>query len=332
MPERDILEILRSKQIPSLNGIRALAATVVLLYHFGFLGLHGSYGVTIFFVLSGFLITHLLLTEREKFGSISLRGFYLRRTLRIFPAFYVFMAVYLLLRYATHAPIYWPQAIASLTYTRDYYDALVHPGKMIAGHTWSLAIEEQFYLLWPFLFVRFQPKHLAKILAGFIVAVWIYRPLHDSRYIYYAFETRADALAVGCLVAVLIHLGYNFRWLTAKWMIAPVLLATLAVMKFAAHDNPLTLSIFPLLAMALILESVVHRYWLLNNPVANYLGLVSYPLYLYHPMLASSHLSGWTKLAVTLAFASLSYYVVERPFLQLKNSLHRKKMIYAQTA
>src|SRR5215203_3503971 len=120
----------------------------------GRLPVNGGLGVTIFFVLSGFLITWLLLKEEAKWGDVSLRLFYLRRSLRIFPAFYVFWAVIVIgMGVLRHKPVAWPQAISALFYTSNYYQAITGNWQTALFHTWSLAIEEQFYLLWPALFM-----------------------------------------------------------------------------------------------------------------------------------------------------------------------------------
>jgi peptidoglycan/LPS O-acetylase OafA/YrhL len=337
------LSVIQKPEVPSLNGIRAAAALIVVLFHLGITWMHGNYGVTAFFVLSGFLITHLLLKEVEQSGSVCLRNFYIRRTLRIFPAFYVFAAVYVLMRILLKMPVFWPQTMASLTYTRDYYDALVHPSKLVMGHTWSLAIEEQFYLLWPFIFRRFSNRlaFLAKSLACLIIGVWVYRVVLSAigvnqSYIYYAFDTRVDALALGCLTAVLAHCGYEFPWLTRyRYSGLGIIIGAAALncsSKLSWHfnfNNLVTLTLLPPLCAAFIVHSISFShhwsYWILNNRASNYLGVISYPIYLYHPMIGTAIHTNHPVLRfvlgifVCIGIASVSYYMVEKPFLRFKS-------------
>lgn len=149
----DLDSKLSHSHIPALDGIRAVAVFLVIGSHFGFALVPGTQGVMIFFVLSGFLITWLLLKENERYGSVSLAGFYKRRTLRIFPAFYVYWLIVVTLLIGTGRAVPWPHAWSSLLYVSNYYSAINGDPNNGFSHTWSLAIEEQFYLLWPLVFL-----------------------------------------------------------------------------------------------------------------------------------------------------------------------------------
>src|SRR6266705_6713745 len=201
----------KATHLPALDGLRAVAVGVVMVYHFGINAVPGDLGVSAFFVLSGFLITWLLLKEHRATGSMSLRQFYTRRVLRIFPAYYAFIAL-------TYAGDHvrgqaWPPGLApsALVYLVNYFNALNgHPTTSIA-HAWSLGIEEQFYLLWPMLLLvllRGGTRRAAQTLGVVIVAVLLWRTtlyagFHvGSAYVYNAFDTRFDNLAVGCLLAL----------------------------------------------------------------------------------------------------------------------------------
>jgi peptidoglycan/LPS O-acetylase OafA/YrhL len=116
-------------------------------------GINGGTGVLVFFVLSGFLITWLLLKEEERFGTISLKLFYLRRTLRIFPAFYVYWILLVGSVLIVGRRVLIAQAVCSLLYVNNYYQAIFGDPNTGLSHTWSLGIEEQFYLLWPVTFL-----------------------------------------------------------------------------------------------------------------------------------------------------------------------------------
>ena len=332
-----------------MDGLRALAVATVLIYHFGTMvgvpGVPGDLGVTLFFVLSGFLITWLLRREWQATGTVSLRAFYARRTLRIFPAYYVFLAIMGSLMLVGHRR--WPvgQGWAALVYLTNYYDAFTHGGSSSIAHTWSLAVEEQFYLLWPLAFIALARKGRRTIIAGLaitIAAVLAWRitlifGLHaEESYSYHAFDTRADALAIGCLLAVVLETQRGqalAEWLTVSslqpiWTVAALILARLAHPLFHPSVG-YTLEAFlcaVLIVQALRLTSAAWFRWL-EHPATTYIGRISYPLYLYHGipafLLASAPLPAWAKLAgmvlASIVMASGSYYLVERPFLRLKS-------------
>jgi peptidoglycan/LPS O-acetylase OafA/YrhL len=331
-------DALRLKEIPSLYGIRAIAAFVVLLWHFGLTWADGSFAVICFFVLSGFLITFLLIQEYERTGAISIRKFYARRSLRILPASYVFLLCWAVLRTVAGKGIHWPQWLAALTYTRNYYQGLYRPDPPQVLHFWSLAVEEQFYLLWPplFLVALKRRANVTGWLVGFFSVVVALRLALcwlgvNGEYIYTAFETRADALALGCLIAVLACRGSETRFLAFSpltgviWFML-VVIVKLVMSHFGRFAIALYMSVLPL-AFAGILVCAIryhkHRlYSWLNTRPMRYLGLLSYSLYLYHPIgnsLAQRHGNG-TLLAAGLGvgLAIASYHVVEKPFLRLK--------------
>jgi peptidoglycan/LPS O-acetylase OafA/YrhL len=344
------------RSIPALDGIRAIAVFLVILYHLSnqrtLPAFPGPLGVLGFFVLSGLLITWLLIKEEEKHGAISLKGFYRRRALRIFPAFYVFWIVAVASRLVAHGQeVPWSQAFSAFFYVSNYFHALFHPTPDYMIHTWSLSAEEQFYLLWPLSFVMFSKKKrlLMVGLGSVIAAIWIHRfrlwiVAHATYYITYAFDTRADALLVGCFLALALKEGLG-RWLLEKvcgpvWApVVTILLIGVSVFTGQLSEGyKLTggLAIEPLLVAILICQLVVQSSsgpwrWLNAKPVV-YLGKISYPLYLYH--LLATHLT--TRLAaripglstplfvvmailVGIFIASCSYHFVEKPFLTLKD-------------
>ena len=344
----DLQRKLSSPQIPALHGIRAFAVFLVIFYHFG-LPIPGAHGVLIFFVLSGFLITWLLLKEHEKSGSISLKGFYKRRILRIFPAFYFYWGVLISLLLVTGRNVLWPHAVSSLFYLSNYYNAIFGDPNNGLSHTWSLAIEEQFYLLWPFVFSRLARdlKKMTIVLMGIIGVVWVYRCVllfvfHvDQAYFYAAFDTRLDSLMMGCLLAVLMKRRVLMNvWLNvSRWPVLP--LSTCALLSASIFAGPALIpryrdfigfAVDPVLVAILIvqlisLSSTTYFGWLDWRPV-RFLGDISYSLYLWQqltlsvtshlhfPLLARLSIS----LALTVMAASVSYYAIERPFLRLKNA------------
>jgi len=330
---------LELSNIPALDGIRALAVALVIFYHAG-LGTSGALGVLVFFVLSGFLITWLLLKEDEKCGTISLKGFYRRRCLRIFPAFYCFLIITVLLRIAVRHPVPWPTVWSSFFYYANYYYAIMRPAEKFMGHTWSLAVEEQFYLCWPLLFLVFRKnrKRLAWVTLGVIALVVLRRTvlcLSGAPYQYtrFAFDCRADSLLWGCLLAVVLRGGFLRTFVGAICRNAWLPLLTALVVALIAHTgvkDVVALTVLPPTVAILLCQLVVHSggdgWGWLNSGVMKYLGQISYPLYLYHGI-GLGIVSRWpvnraVDLCVVVLFAvataSLSYYFVERPFLAYK--------------
>ena len=327
---------------------------LVIVYHggFGLQNVPGAYGVTMFFVLSGFLITWLLLKEHAKTGTVSLRGFYVRRTLRIMPAFWaywIFIVAYVALR---HKPVPWANAFSALFYVSNYYNALNGDPNTGFSHTWSLATEEQFYLLWPAAFLLLllpRPGRAVRYLLAAVVAVWVYRCVlvfgfHVSQsYLYAAFETRCDALLVGCALALVLYQGRWGRFWTA--LTAHPGLLVLTVLAMAAVStvpfwtgvgwtrDVITAALGPVLAAVCIVQAIAFsasRGWRwLESPVVRYLGLISYSLYLWQEVTlhaATSRMESapyWAQavgaIGLTILFASGSYFLVEKPFLRLKD-------------
>jgi peptidoglycan/LPS O-acetylase OafA/YrhL len=317
------------KEIPSLYGLRGIAAFTVVLYHYlldtKFAGIFpGPHAVTLFFELSGLLITWLLLKELESEGRVSWRLFYLRRALRLFPIFYV---VWGLCRLA--GPF--PGSVASFFYLGDYYTALTgHYGRLTLA--WSLGVEEKFYLLWPLLLVRLKGRTRVKAL----FAVLLFQPVYRSvlilagfrTYTWFAFDTHLDPIVLGCLLAILAREG----WQPPQWLSHPATpwIALVLVLVLQTQGDIVTY------LLAVILLAVVCRPPnLLNSPVAKYFGRISYSLYLCHEYTRTiiwdrvfPHFNGGinalslaSQLALAIAFASVLHFAVERPFLRLKSFL-----------
>lgn len=338
---------LAAPHLPGLDGLRMVAVFLVVFYHFGFEGSPGGHGVLAFFVLSGFLITWLLLKEEEQFGAVSLKLFYFRRALRIFPAFYCYwllLTAYLLVSGKT---IVWGQAASSFAYVGNYYQAIFGDPDTGYSHTWSLGIEEQFYLLWPACLIALglRPRRIMA-LALFIGAVWVYRAALElgigvnQGYIYEAFDTRADHLAMGCLLALLLRGGYFPRlWerlctpamslLTIGLLVVSVLLARSLG---TGYRNVAGFAVDPILIAALIAQVIALSAsplwrWLNWRWVA-YLGALSYSIYLWQQLVVGrvgAVFSAYplpaqmaATVAAVVAVAAASHHLIERPFLRLK--------------
>ena len=194
------------QRIPSLDGLRAISITLVILSHLvkwkhislDVLGSYGALGIHVFFVLSGYLITNLLLREYERTSTINLREFYIRRAYRIFPAAFVFLVVVIVLY---RHEMRWYHAAAALLYVANM--DVTRP--WIFGHLWSLSIEEQFYLLWPFALKKWQSRKTAILLCVMIVTPSFWTGLYGFRVhngLVESLPAFADQLAIGCLLAI----------------------------------------------------------------------------------------------------------------------------------
>ena len=328
-----------------------MAVFIVIAYHAGLIqGIPGDLGVTLFFVLSGFLITWLLLREFVATGSISIRAFYGRRALRIFPAYYVFilfsLAVDSILGHR------WSLGLVSVafTYLVNYYNAFLgHPTTSIA-HAWSLAVEEQFYLLWPLacLALLRRSRDTATRAVGlviFAVVAWrsvLYLMLHaPTYYVYNAFDTRCDALAIGCFLALSLEREWFHSLERRVRSISPLPFVTLGLIWLSRHYgspayhysigmtvDAVLIAVFMIQMLGL---SASPLWSWLNHPLTRWLGLISYPSYLYHAWglsvgerllpHAPKSLTFAVGYAATLCFAWGSYRMVERPFLLIKDRL-----------
>jgi peptidoglycan/LPS O-acetylase OafA/YrhL len=334
--------------LPSLDGLRAIAVLLVVVYHFGFSAVNGGQGVLIFFVISGFLITWLLLKEEEKWGQVSLSHFYLRRTLRIFPAFYVYWLLVVVGFSILGKNVDPAQATAAFFYVSNYYQAIAGDPNTALSHTWSLAIEEQFYLLWPGIFIVLRtPARRLRALAAAIVAVWIYRAVAvlafavPQGYVYEAFDMRSDHLLVGCFLATALYCGSATRAWRAACASPALIWVTISLFALSSlmpqwvewrYRDLVGFTIDPLLVAVLIVQGLAFSgtsaAWLNVSPL-RWLGRMSYSIYLYQQITIGPVKEALAGLPVGLQLAGAvgacivvsagSYYVIERPFLALKD-------------
>jgi len=345
---------LKESQLAGLDSLRAIAALLVVISHFGIPFVSGGAGVLMFFVLSGFLITWLLLRENDEIGTVSLRNFYMRRSLRIFPAFYCYAAVLFAVVLIRHTTIVWPQAFAALFYVNNYYQALKGDPNTGFSHTWSLAVEEQFYVLWPltFLLLRQNYRRMSQVLVAAILVIWVYRAalvflfdVHEG-YIYEAFDTRADHLLIGCLLAVALRIGLVpqfWNWISVRSWVALLIAGLLALSSAAefiygpVYRDRISFIVTPLLTAVWITQLIALRgapLWSWTSwGWVRYLGRISYSIYLYQQLTVAvpkKLLPGQpivvqlaATIALTVAVASVSHFFVERPFLRLKTRFQR---------
>jgi peptidoglycan/LPS O-acetylase OafA/YrhL len=319
---------------PAFDGVRALAVLAVVAYHCHIpMALGGLIGVDVFFVLSGFLITSILRAELDQTGDLSLGRFYWRRALRLWPPLLLMLAAY-----AIVAPVLFPDAnvlpdvtLAAL-YLSDYAMAFwVTPLEI--SHTWSLAVEEHFYLIWPLVILataRMRKRRLAVLLAtGFVIAtMWRVADTFigvDWNRTYYRFDTRLSGLILGGLVAVM---PWRPSERQATW-IGRVSVIVLAVSLFTLRSRtPAPLlwgGLFVDLAAAGLILSLVSGHAtqfgrMLSGPWLVYLGTISYSVYLWHYPIArvlrdqlDPTITFGIVTALSIAIAALSWEYVEKP-------------------
>jgi peptidoglycan/LPS O-acetylase OafA/YrhL len=303
---------------------------------------NGTLGVSVFFVISGFLITWLLLVEQKRSGKIDLMAFYKRRTLRIFPVFYVFLLTVLLLSNWLYRDFSFAEWLSAATFTRNYFQ-----GHWTLGHLWSISVEEQFYLLWPFALVMFKTEKRLLIAAAAVIVlapfvrVGIY--LSPWRWVSsYAIFTHADSLMYGCLLAILA--SYNrlevaltvFRkyrraiqlslivLIYGVWMLAMHGLLGFLTVPFGATLQGAAIAGL-IASVVLVQEGTLYR--LLNLRVIAAIGTISYSLYIWQQLILypANYPDGvlwWrtfpTNIILVFVIGSLSYIFIEKTFLKIK--------------
>lgn len=324
-----------TNRIPSLDGLRAMAILLVIVGHFwggvGTAVILSAFGVQVFFVLSGYLITTLLQREHQRAGRIDLVAFYRRRCFRIFPAAYTYILIVALLMPESRSGL-----LYAVTYTVSYHLGVT---PQLFTHLWSLSVEEQFYLLWPLaLLLGF--RYRAWIAWGTIVVAAAFRLAlalnflpFPSIYMHYSFPGTMDSIAAGCLVAIYEpQLRRRCEWMLGSAGIAmavPATAWTLAVVCWGDTQIPGARGLsaawgaVPLLIALWLFLLVERRDWIFNNPVASGIGVLSYSLYLWQQPFVLGHKHSTTvALLMLTACAVGSYLLVEKPMLKLGASFN----------
>ena len=304
--------------VPALNGLRGIAILLVIGNHFPVPRYEwpgGWVGVDLFFVLSGFLITTLLLQEFNKTGTVSLKNFYIRRALRLGPALIVMLTVICLLSFVllnrAEARQNFINATIALFYSANWFKALSHNQLGIVAQTWSLSAEEQFYLVWPILLLTLAraTRKSRYIIAGAVAIALLswadgiilaVKGATFAREIF-GLDTRADTLMIGCILGVILTSGRmteNTTCIIRRFLVILAPLAMIYLFAFSIVRIPAGTSfshkpiyyygfiINALASAALILDVMVNQKSILNKVLKMkwlvWLGSVSYGLYLWH--------------------------------------------------
>ena len=345
--------------LPTLDGWRAIAILGVLIAHgtdalfapgaatadptLYMLTRYGAKGVDLFFGISGFLICSRLLEEYDQRGEISLKGFYIRRFLRILPPYLVYLVVIALLAAAGTLPVTRRELVFSAVFLRNYWSHAAEAA-WYTGHLWSLAVEEHFYLIWPAMLVIFRRRGalMNAAMLAIAIAVWRYvvfhwpgaDPFSPALSRFERTDLRLDALLWGCVMALAFwRPGLRerlTRWLTTPtWTVAcgALLLVMILQPPFALMWQAM---LIPIVLAGTVLHPGGRAGRLLESPPARWIGRISYSLYLWQTLF----LVAWgidrpfgaaqqLPLNVVLVFACavISYHAVERPMIRLGHRL-----------
>ena len=343
--------------LSGLNGLRAIAALSVLFAHVMMEGISdfrlpikvelpmAGFGVTLFFVISGFLITYLLLLEKEK-SKVNIKNFYVRRILRIWPIYYLYIGSCLILGFFNNGM----HEVFTSTITLYMFFAANVPfilttGILILVHYWSIGVEEQFYLFWPWV-VKFSSNKLLFISIGIFILLFglqsIMWFLHGHNDIIYRIlmVTRFHCMMIGAIGAIL-YKNQNLLFLQVvqqKWLQilswGIFILMGIGVLNFPA---PMATEIIAFISLFIIMGQVTIKSRMINleRNIPDFLGKISYGIYVIHPMVIFSlsmlfkqiEINLYLKYAlvyisvftITIVLAYLSYEFYEKPFLSLKS-------------
>ncbi len=330
----------------ALDGFRALGVLAVMALHLGIPQARlGFMGVDVFFVLSGYLITSYLVAEWDRRGTLGFRRFYIRRLLRLVPALVPLLIV-------CGALVPRADQVATALGVANWamvLNLVPGMGERLFVHTWSLAAEWQYYLIWPPIFLLLARLRLPRAaLAGLLVALavasgmwrgFVWQATGDLTHVHYGVDTRSDGLLLGTAVALLFSLPPVVAWLRHRRLVRPAtwlaFLATVGMLvsgapesAFLAGGQSALVIGAALLLCGLLLDPPRALVRFLGHPALAWVGKISYGLYLWHLPIHGylQSVRGFPEpiviagtLALSFAAAALSYYLIELPALQLKD-------------
>jgi peptidoglycan/LPS O-acetylase OafA/YrhL len=345
------------ERLKGIDGLRAIAVLMVILSHsigsfslnsFAFLGDllgNGALGVRIFFVISGFLITFLLLKENKLFGSIDFSAFFVRRSLRIFPAFFAYILVVSLFSYYDHINVSKQQIFSAATFSSNYGHVWmddIGPDGWFLGHFWTLALEEQYYLFLPLTILLFGLARLPYYLLFIIVLMPMVRVVSyflfpESRgQLGMMFHTAIDPILIGTVGAFLFfkkNKMLNYISFKSKPLLICVILILFLISPMLAHnvrgyETVLGITIESSLVLYVIiwlqLNSGSFAVRILESRALVFIGMISYSLYLWQQLFLTdlnTVLTGVGLNVMAIFFvAVISYYFIEKPFLKIRRT------------
>jgi len=335
---------------PNLNGLRFLAALSVIVSHFyGSELLAGHFGVILFFALSGFLITYLLLEEKERTDNVSIKKFYIRRILRIWPLYFIIIILAPLVAFLTNSNEFnFPNYLKALPFFLFFMPNIAYAIGIKIGFIdilWSIGSEEQFYLFWPWI-IKYSPRKILLIIFAAIIAFFLITPYTlsflnnvaytNNKYLYYItkiiYRMGFNSMATGAVFAFL----YKFKPNSLKLIYSPQVqfftFAAIIIFWILKINLPAPDQIYAILFSIVIVNLATNNksIFSLENNFFNYLGKISYGLYVYHVLSfyiykllfgnlkIFNHLLFIIGLILTIGISSFSYYFIEKKFLQIK--------------
>jgi peptidoglycan/LPS O-acetylase OafA/YrhL len=350
-----------SKRVLGLDGVRGIAILLVVAEHYGTSTAHGTswfryggiVGVTLFFVLSGYLISRLLLAENTRRAKIDYRAFYMRRALRLLPALLAFLLLTPLIYWAVGDPRLHQlpkYALEVLFYVGDFVRA---GGDSLGAfdHTWSLSVEEQFYFVWPVVisgvlaWAAYTKRSVTKMIFALAILSLAWRLVAAHRFgftrVYFSPDTNAFALLFGCALAAwdrdrvrAIREHSALVWATVIALVACSAFPTINLLTTDQTIIRYGAPLVALLGLALVYVGSSSNHWLLTNPILTSFGKISYAWYLWHQTLLTLAPNGHPLTSegrVVAVFASyvaawLSWFLVERSTLRLKGRFDRTQV------
>ncbi|GAB4016647.1 hypothetical protein GCM10028808_45750 [Spirosoma migulaei] len=343
---------MKKKYYESLDGLRAIAVMIVLFAHANIYIKSGGVGVDIFFVLSGFLITGLLSNEMLLHNSINFKNFYAKRFLRLSPCLIIVCLAYSAWHLLKQNTFPLKEIIIALTYTGNYARAIYSINLHGLNHVWSLACEEQFYLIWPIVILvletyikSLKQKAILLLMLSFGIAIYRFSLVGhvSAARIYFALDTHMDGLILGSFLSYHIKIIQNMKKVPSiygkilSYLLVPSSILTLLLLiLFLNWPSPLMgkygFFVAAVASSIIITDLVIGKFSILKvvleHKILVYIGKISYGLYLWHAILyyiidltlvqSKGIVKVPIKLTLSIVVASISYYYFEVRFLKLK--------------